>query len=119
VGKASKAPEQPKRFGLKEAEAAASYLGHDTAAAKPVLGVVCGVLGYENKVAEDVAAFKEKVEVLNADRAGKVKANLAKIDGLKAEIKAVEGENAILASNTATAKMVVAEKVKVAALFQG
>ena len=45
-----------KHFGLTEAEAAQKYTGGNAESAKAVLGVVVGVLGYENRVSEDASA---------------------------------------------------------------
>lgn len=109
---------KPKRFGLKEAEAAAQYLGNDPAAAKPVMGVVCGVLGYENKVGADLAALKAEKDAENAKRSEERKANLVEIGRLEAEIEKVKAANDELGEQIDNANALVADKAEVAALFQ-
>lgn len=56
----------PKRFGLKEAEAAAQYIS-TADAARPVMAVIVGVLGYENAVAGDLTDVAAKAATLNGE----------------------------------------------------
>ena len=88
-----------KRFGLNEAKAAARYVGDNPSSAQAIMGVVLGVLGYENTVAEDVRALAEEKSRENAASAKSIETNEAEIErlmhdsvGLHAEITANEAE---------------------------
>ncbi len=69
-------------FGLKEAESAARY-AQDAAQARAVLGVVVGVLGYENTVAADVAQVVSLENEL-------IEANKDQITAMKRQIATLE-----------------------------
>jgi len=101
-------PEQPKkRFGLVEAERARTYLG-EPGQAQAVIGVVCGVLGYENAIATDVVAaasaqqvridggkntigrFTEEIENLKSDIA-RERERIAHAEARKTELGIIGG----------------------------
>ena len=109
---------EPKRFGLKEAEAAAKYINGDPAAAKPVMGVVIGVLGFENKVDEDLQKLMNEKDADNAKRTEELRANTNEIGRLLAEIEKVRAANVELDNQMADAVALVADKAKVAELFK-
>ena len=97
------APE-PKRFGLEQAEAAMAYVGSaGPAAVKAVLGVVVGVLGFENAVATDAATVASDLAEGRRWSETKVDANLAEISVLEAKIA---GLRSGIASNDARAEAV-------------
>ena len=99
-----------KRFGLKEAEAAAQYVGNTPGAARPVMGVVLGVLGYRDAVAEDVSALVAAKAVENARAEADIAAHQAQIERLEQASEELAGE---IAANQAR----VAGAERVAALF--
>ena len=99
-----------KRFGLKEAEAAAQYVGNTPGAARPVMGVVLGVLGYRDAVAEDVSALVAAKAVENARAEADIAAHQAQIERLEQASEELAGE---IAANQA--RVTGAERV--AALF--
>lgn len=98
----------PKRFGLAEAEAAA----------KPVMGVVCGVLGFENTVDADLQKLADGQNIDAVNREGEMKANAAEIARLETEIGKVKAVNAALGKEGLDALNLFADKAKVAALFK-
>lgn len=53
-----------RRFGLKEAEAAAQYIDRADAA-QSVMAVVVGVLGYQNTVADDLESAEKDASALD------------------------------------------------------
>ena len=95
---------EPKRFGLAEAEAALAYVGNaGPGAVRAVLGVVVGVLQFENAVADDAA---QEVADLSADSDRwkmKVTDNQVTIDALRAKIVCLE---AAMVSNDKRAEAV-------------
>lgn len=105
----SRRKSEPKRFGLKEAEAAAEYIS-TVGAAGPVMAVVVGVLGYENWVGPDLAAATISTEDLNDGDDGEIENSNQEI----AELKRVVAQ---LQAQIDTRKTELAEKKRVAALF--
>lgn len=106
------APE-PKRFGLNQAEAALKYVQAGGAVvAQSILGVVVGVLGYENAVAEDVEEEVNNLAVATERRNGKASANEDKIAALNAEI-----ERLLAASDNANKR--TAQLREIAEVFRG
>lgn len=78
---------EPKRFGLNEAEAALKYVKTGGAVvAQSILGVVVGVLGYQNTVADDVQEEVGNLDAATERRSAKVSDNEDKIAALHAEI---------------------------------
>ena len=85
---------EPKRFGLNEAEAALSYVKTGGAVvAQSILGVVVGVLGYENTVADDVKEETGNLAAASQNRNAKMSANEEKIRALRAEIDRLRTAN--------------------------
>ncbi len=78
-----------KRFGLKEAEGAQKYTGGNAESAKAVLGVVVGVLGYENRVSEDVNAALAELDKEAHEREEAEKTCEEQIRVLEAQIEAL------------------------------
>ena len=92
-------PEEPKRFGLEQAKAADEYVTDDSQR-RAVKGVLLGVLGYENQVAEDVdqetAALAENGDCRNTqvENYQKTIADLQEeIEDLKEQIAARLADN--------------------------
>lgn len=100
---------KPKRFGLKEAEAAAQYIS-TADAAQPVMAVIVGVLGYENTVAGDLTEVAAFVATLNVKARDKVDHANWEISDLKREIDQLQAQ-----INAREAELT--EKRLVAALF--
>ena len=101
-----------KRFGLKEAKAAARYVGGSPDSARAIMGVVLGVLDYQNTVAEDVRALAEEKSRENAASTKSIEANEAEMARLEAESESLHGQ---IAANEAE----VADAGQMAALFRG
>ncbi|OGY98694.1 MAG: hypothetical protein A3E09_00460 [Candidatus Liptonbacteria bacterium RIFCSPHIGHO2_12_FULL_60_13] len=101
-----------KRFGLNEAKAAARYVGDNPSSAQAIMGVVLGVLGYENTVAEDVRALAEEKSRENAASAKSIESN-------EAEIGRLNDENRDLHVAIAANEAEVADAGQMAALFRG
>lgn len=100
-----------KRFGLKEAEAAMQYIGRDSGAARPVMGVVLGVLQYENAVAKDVAELATKLNDDNDEATEKIDAN-------RRQISELEAANADLLTDIARNHDRSSKVLELASLFQ-
>ncbi|MDO8522880.1 MAG: hypothetical protein Q7S12_01160 [bacterium] len=77
---------QPKRFGLAEAEAAMRFTGDNPETAKAVKGVVVGVLGFQDGVADDVSARVTEDDEASAKRGEDVSNAQAEIAALEAQI---------------------------------
>lgn len=87
------ARKEPKRFGLKEAEAAAAYVeGKGPGAASAVLGVVVGVLGYRSTVMDDVAKLQGEMSVANEAAATNIQEERREIANLEAKIRNLEAD---------------------------
>lgn len=112
VGHAIAYSQSKKRFGLKEAKAAARYVGNSPDSARAIMGVVLGVLGYKNTVAEDVHALAEEMTRENESSAVDIADNDAQIERLSAK-------NHDLQDGIAANEAEVADAHQVAALFQG
>ncbi len=77
-------------FGLKEAEGAARF-AKDASQARAVLGVVVGVLGYENRVAADVAqvvSLENELMGANKDQIAAMKRQIATLEASIADSNA-------------------------------
>ncbi len=79
-----------KRFGLKEAESAQGYIGDSRESANAVMGVVVGVLGYENRVSEDVDAALAELDKEAHEREQAEKTYEEQIRALEAQIEALK-----------------------------
>jgi len=104
---------EPKRFGLDQAEAAMKYVGSaGPSAVKAVLGVVVGVLGFENAVASDV---KGVIDELDRDmtRYGD------HIEGAQNEIEALKARIVELQRYVATNQEEVARVMAIGEAFSG
>ena len=98
-----------KRFGLKEAEAAAQYVGTADAAFR-VMAVVVGTLGYENKVADDMNAVLVNTGNLNDEDYEEIADSNHKIAELN---QTIAGLQSLIDSR----RTELTEKKRVAALF--
>jgi len=100
---------EPARFGLKQAEGAMKF-AKDQTQVGAVLGVIVGVLGYQNAVAVDVAAANnaERVEI------GLNKEEISKND---TEIGALQRENAELQREIAASTARQGQLAEIAKLF--
>src|SRR3989338_6349668 len=89
VGRASAYKPESKRFGLAEAEAAMRFVSTPDHV-RPVLGVVVGILGYENRVADDVMAEASGIDGANTERQARADAHNESTAELKAKIAHLE-----------------------------
>lgn len=81
----------PKRFGLKEAEAAARYVS-TADAARSVMAVVVGVLGYANTVADDLTDVVSKAATFNDEANIDIDEANKEIENLKETVKQLQVE---------------------------
>jgi|SRR3989344_3324810 len=91
-----------KRFGLNEAEAAMRWI-RDKAHVQSVLAVACGVLGYENKVAEDASVTIKHFDFRNEERDQNVAFKISMIERIGAEIEDLKMQ--ISSTNTRAAEV--------------
>lgn len=99
------------RFGLPQAEGAMKF-AKDPAQVGAVLGVVVGVLGYENAVAADVASA-------NADAQAQITASKADISTNEKEIAALKRHIIFLEGQVKMSTDRQAELAEIAKLFGG
>lgn len=102
---------QMRSFGLRQAEGAMKF-AKDPAQVGAVLGVVVGVLGYQNTVAADVAAADEDQRVNIGTSKSGISTAEKTIAALKQEIASLEGEIKVAADRRA-------QLAEVAKLFGG
>lgn len=85
-----------KRFGLKEARAALGYVrgdGGGPQVAKAILGVVVGVLNYQNTVAGDVKAETTQLTDYSSRRSSEIADDRQIIVDLQAKIGQLQAAN--------------------------
>ena len=97
-----------KRFGLKEAEAAARYVDNDTVAASAVKGVVVGVLGYQDAIAEDISSLSNDLGRENAVSQASIEANEEEIERLEQSNQELDAKIEVNLARAATAGRVAA-----------
>lgn len=102
---------QMKSFGLRQAEGAMKF-AKDPAQVGAVLGVVVGVLGYQNTVAADVAAADDAERV-------NIGTNKADISATENDIKALRQRIAHLEAEVTASSARRAQLAEVAKLFGG
>lgn len=106
------APRDQKRFGLKQAEAAAEYIGSDPNAGSTVVAVVVGVLGYEN-------AVQDADEKLTAETGATNRGLRSEIEETDKEIRRLEEENTDRETDIEANTSRLASATSVAARFRG
>lgn len=81
-----------KTFGLAQAQAAMQYITDQTQA-RTVLGVIVGVLGYQNTVTQDVSESVQAQEAAKTRRSETIIGNEQLIEELKAQIRGLRVHN--------------------------
>ncbi|MDP3784541.1 MAG: hypothetical protein Q8R12_00460 [bacterium] len=83
---------EPKRFGVDEAKAAMRLINTQDQM-RPILGVVVGVLGYENTVAEEVQYRVEGLDLNISDNVTRIDRNEAAIKDSQNSIRLLQAAN--------------------------
>lgn len=81
---------EPRRFGLVEAEAAMQY-AKDPGQVAAIRAVVVGVLGYKNAVAADIQAANAELDTTVGESEATISAHNDRIAALRLEIERLEG----------------------------